>query len=124
MSVEILHETEILGRSDSLARRRTDIAQIERGARQQRAEAMSAFIAEVVGDGVLKLGERLKTLAHTIESWRQRRATFGELSALDDRLLADIGVQRSDIPAIAEGSGRRRIAGSPMGTVGSLGRAV
>ena len=32
--------------------------------------------------------------------WRQRRRAYGELMALDDRLLADIGLRRSDIPAI------------------------
>jgi uncharacterized protein YjiS (DUF1127 family) len=31
---------------------------------------------------------------------RQRRRAFSELIALDDRLLADIGLRRTDIPAI------------------------
>ena len=33
--------------------------------------------------------------------WRQRRATRIVLSALDDRMLRDIGVLRSEIDAIA-----------------------
>src|SRR6516162_8617147 len=32
--------------------------------------------------------------------WQQRRRDFGELMALDDRLLADIGLRRTDVPAI------------------------
>jgi uncharacterized protein YjiS (DUF1127 family) len=32
--------------------------------------------------------------------WQQRRRVCGELMALDDRLLADIGLRRTDIPAI------------------------
>jgi uncharacterized protein YjiS (DUF1127 family) len=34
-------------------------------------------------------------------AWRQRRATRIVLSALDDRTLRDIGVERNDIHAIA-----------------------
>ena len=34
-------------------------------------------------------------------TWRQRRATRIVLSALDDRMLRDIGVARSEIDAIA-----------------------
>ena len=32
--------------------------------------------------------------------WQQRRRDYGELMALDDRLLADIGLRRTDVPAI------------------------
>jgi uncharacterized protein YjiS (DUF1127 family) len=35
--------------------------------------------------------------------WRKRQRAYGELMALDDRSLADIGIHRSDIPAIVEG---------------------
>ena len=35
--------------------------------------------------------------------WRKRQRAYGELMALDDRSLADIGIRRSDIPAIVEG---------------------
>lgn len=31
-------------------------------------------------------------------AWRRRQAAYEELSALDDRSLADIGITRSDIP--------------------------
>ena len=38
-----------------------------------------------------------------LANWRQRRRAFDELTALDDRSLADIGIHRSQIPAIVEG---------------------
>lgn len=46
------------------------------------------------------------------ENWRARERAFRELSALDDRALADIGLSRSDIPYVLDhspiesGSGR------------------
>jgi uncharacterized protein YjiS (DUF1127 family) len=36
--------------------------------------------------------------------WRQRQRAYAELMALDDRSLADIGIHRSEIPAIVEES--------------------
>jgi len=36
--------------------------------------------------------------------WRRREQTYAELRALDDHSLADIGIRRSDIRAICEGS--------------------
>ena len=35
--------------------------------------------------------------------WRKRQRAYGELMALDDRSLADIGIRRSDISALVEG---------------------
>jgi uncharacterized protein YjiS (DUF1127 family) len=35
--------------------------------------------------------------------WRRRQRAYHELTALDDRSLADIGIHRSQIPAIVEG---------------------
>jgi len=39
----------------------------------------------------------------TIANWRQKRRAYDELTALDDRSLADIGLHRSQIPAVVEG---------------------
>ena len=36
------------------------------------------------------------------EHWRARERAFRELSALDDRALADIGLSRSDIPYVLD----------------------
>ena len=37
------------------------------------------------------------------KGWRDRRRAYDELMALDDYALADIGIRRSEIPAIVEG---------------------
>jgi uncharacterized protein YjiS (DUF1127 family) len=36
------------------------------------------------------------------DHWRARERAFRELSALDDRALADIGLSRSDIPYVLD----------------------
>ena len=38
-----------------------------------------------------------------VARWRQRQRAYGELMALDDRSLADIGIRREEIRAIVEG---------------------
>ena len=38
-----------------------------------------------------------------IHGWRQRERAYDELMGLDDRSLSDIGIHRSEIPAIVEG---------------------
>lgn len=38
-----------------------------------------------------------------VAEWRRRQQAYAELMALDDRSLADIGLRRSEIPAIVEG---------------------
>jgi uncharacterized protein YjiS (DUF1127 family) len=41
-----------------------------------------------------------------LSDWRRRQLAYAELSALDDHSLADIGIRRSEIPAIVEGCPR------------------
>jgi uncharacterized protein YjiS (DUF1127 family) len=36
-----------------------------------------------------------------LQSWKRYNASLRELSQLDDRELADIGISRSDIPRVA-----------------------
>ncbi len=43
------------------------------------------------------------TTRNAFAAWRRRQRAYGELTALDDRSLADIGIHRSEIPAIIEG---------------------
>jgi uncharacterized protein YjiS (DUF1127 family) len=40
-------------------------------------------------------------------SWRSYERNMSELSRLDDRELADIGISRAEIPAVAWGAKRR-----------------
>jgi uncharacterized protein YjiS (DUF1127 family) len=41
---------------------------------------------------------------HAVAEWRRKQQAYAELMALDDRSLADIGIHRSEIPGIVEGS--------------------
>jgi len=43
--------------------------------------------------------------------WRRREQAYGELMALDDRSLADIGVHRSEIPGLVYGKSEAVHAG-------------
>jgi uncharacterized protein YjiS (DUF1127 family) len=45
----------------------------------------------------------LAAAGHALSEWRNRQQAYVELMSLDDRSLADIGIRRSEIPAIVEG---------------------
>lgn len=45
----------------------------------------------------------LTAAKNALAEWRRKQQAYAELSALDDRSLADIGINRSQIPAIVEG---------------------
>ena len=122
MALDMLYEAEASGRSVSAATRRADLFTIEREARQIRAEAVGMTLGNLLADAVIALGRGLTKVAYALEGWRKRRETYGELMALDERLLADIGVQRADIPVIAESSATRGI--DRNNGVGALSRAL
>lgn len=55
-----------------------------------------------------------------ITSWRREREAVRELTRLSDRELADLGIARSDIRAVAEGTAREaapRAAREDLGTM-------
>ncbi len=41
-------------------------------------------------------------IIESVRRWRARNAAISELRRMDDRLLADIGVSRADIPRIVQ----------------------
>jgi uncharacterized protein YjiS (DUF1127 family) len=45
--------------------------------------------------------EMLTSLIRYVRKWREYGAAIRELSSLNDRELADIGITRSDIPHVA-----------------------
>ena len=54
-------------------------------------------------------------------AWQRRRRAYDELMALDDRSLADIGIRRSEIPAVVEGFHERtRAAAKAAGAAPAL----
>lgn len=72
---------------------RTDRATIERQARYDRAAIIGAWI----GSGLAKL-------IASIRAASRRRQAMDELAALDNRMLADIGISRSEISAAVSGA--------------------
>ncbi len=68
-------------------------------ARRLRSRAFAAFAA----DTVVALSRSVATLVARFKAWNERRATFAELEGLDDRILADIGLSRSEIAQVAAG---------------------
>jgi len=49
----------------------------------------------------------LTSLVRYVQAWRQYGEAIRELSTLNDRELADLGITRSDIPHIAREQVRR-----------------
>ncbi len=72
---------------------RTDRAMIERQARFDRAAVIGGWI----GGGIAKLVASIRTA-------NRRRQAMAELAALDNRMLADIGISRSEIRAAVSGA--------------------
>jgi uncharacterized protein YjiS (DUF1127 family) len=44
----------------------------------------------------------LRSIAARFADWRSRQRALAELSALDDRSLADIGITRAEIPYVLD----------------------
>lgn len=58
----------------------------------------------------------LAAAGRNFAEWRRRERAYGELMALDDRALADIGIRRSQIRALVESDARgerEAAAGAP-----------
>ena len=49
----------------------------------------------------------LAKLIRLYRAWRNYERSMNELTRLDDRKLADIGISRAEIPAVAWGAKRR-----------------
>jgi uncharacterized protein YjiS (DUF1127 family) len=64
-----------------------------------RAAAMRQALRDALS-GLITLTRRAIA---AIQAYRQRRAAYRELSALDAQALGDIGISRSDIDAVADG---------------------
>lgn len=49
----------------------------------------------------------LAKLIRMYRAWRNYERSMSELTRLDDRELADIGISRAEIPVVARGARRR-----------------
>jgi len=57
---------------------------------------------------IFALTNAISDLAGKFGDWRKQQQAYAELSALDDRTLADIGLNRGDLPAIVLEKAPRR----------------
>jgi len=99
--------THIVGPFKLALRRRKTITQLRSLDDRLLADiGLERGMLEQVADGVVarEAGIRAKPVGVMagLRAWLKRRATIRELQALDDRMLADIGIERGDIEATVE----------------------
>jgi uncharacterized protein YjiS (DUF1127 family) len=73
------------------------------------------------------IGNAVETAVARVRAWREREQARAELMSLDDRSLADIGLSRSDIPAVLSGeyqSSRTTDERSPRVAANANGKAA
>ncbi len=64
------------------------------------------------------LSNVLHRLSAAMAERRDLRRAYAELSALDDRSLADIGISRSEIPYVLTHSRKQALPSAPQAPVG------
>jgi uncharacterized protein YjiS (DUF1127 family) len=90
----------IVDRLEGLEDRMLQDIGVERYEIAEIAESVTSRQAPSVG---VALENLLAVSGGSLAAWTERRAAYRELSALDDRMLRDIGITRADIPAVIAG---------------------
>ncbi len=76
-------------------------------ARRTRPTLARRVLADIGGGASLPaLGSRVLRLGQALSAWRRRRAAIGELSALSDHALKDIGLHRGEIRSVVDAMAR------------------
>lgn len=84
------------------------LADHEVHARTFRTLALVTWRGTVMAAAVRRAAGPARRVRAGIRRWRSRRDVHRALTAMDDRLLRDLGISRRDIPAIAAGLVRSR----------------
>jgi len=83
------------------------------GVRRWDIDTVADAAAAVEGPSLVgALGEVIIAIGKAVSQWQERRTAVRELSELDDRMLSDIGISRSEIPAVVAGGARAAAAAS------------
>ncbi len=67
----------------------------------------ASYIWQVIPAVKPEKGRKMFSLIRYLQAWKQYGVAVRELSNLNDRELADIGITRSDIPQVAWDHARR-----------------
>jgi len=60
-----------------------------------------------IGRALIAVGRKLKSFTERIAQARRRQQAYEQLAALSDPELEDLGIRRTDIPAVVSGRYRR-----------------
>ncbi len=72
---------------------------LHKQAAQLRADTISVYAYKAVN----AVAESVANAVGAVRAWRARNAAIGDLSLLNDHLLKDIGIHRSEIRAVVNG---------------------
>ncbi len=90
--------------------------EMELAARHYRAARLGADIADLI----VAIGRGFGRLAAAYRTWDERQQTIADLERLDDRSLADIGIDRSEIASFAAGHLARHDADEHLYVMGTI----
>jgi uncharacterized protein YjiS (DUF1127 family) len=76
-----------------------DHLEISAAARRMQAEELAKLLRAIGRGAKVVFG----AIVAPYKVWRDYQDTYSELTQLDDRMLSDIGISRSDIPRVAAG---------------------
>lgn len=92
---------------------------------EAQARAMRAkFFADTISAGAGGMAAGLRALAAKLRAWQHKRVAYDELMALDDRMLKDIGISRTEIAAAVEGDFRGGVRPANENAATVAGRAA